>query len=144
MFYNIECQFSSVKARVENLKEKDNPELILKFMDNCSAEGNSLPNVIKLGNHLKMISEKMGKSFLDVDKDDLTAYLSDLEQSDYSPYTKTDYRVTIKKFFTYLGKEELVRHVKTTVRGNRCNPSLYTSIPKDLYIQTIHIQKKSR
>ena len=119
MLYNRESQFASLKKRIESLKEKDNPEIILKFMDSCSAEGLSLINIVKLGNHLKPISEKMGKSFLDVDKDDITAFLSNLERSNYSPYTKTDYRVTIKKFFTYLGKEELVRHVKTTVRGNR-------------------------
>jgi len=119
MLYNNERKFSSLKKRIKSLKEKENPEIILKFLNNCSAEGLSLINVTKLGSHLKVISEKMGKSFLDVNKDDIMAFLSELERSDYSPYTKVDYRVTMKKFFTYLGKEELIRHVKTTMKGNR-------------------------
>ena len=60
----------------------------------------------------------MGKSFSEVTEKDITAFLSELEQSDYAPHTKRDYRITLKKLFCFLGKEELVKNVKQTLKAN--------------------------
>jgi integrase len=46
-------------------------------------------------------------------------HLSDLEQSDYSTYTKKDYKVVLKRFFRFLEKGELIKGVKTTIKENR-------------------------
>ena len=119
MLYDHDYRLVNAKRRVRELKEKDNVELILKFLEKLFAEGLSKPRVIKYANHLKKISQKMGKSFLEIDEDDITSFLSELEQSDYSEHTKKDYRVVLRRFFQYLGKEELVKDVKTTLKNSR-------------------------
>lgn len=119
MLYDHDYRLVNAKRRIGELQEKDNPELILKFLEKLFAEGLSKPRVIKYANHLKKISQKMGKSFLEVDEEDITWFLSELEQSDYSEHTKKDYKVVLRRFFRYLGKEELVKDVKITLRKNR-------------------------
>ena len=119
MLYNVEADISSAKKRIKQLKEKENVEIILKFLDELYAEGMSKTRVIKYANHLKVISEKMGKSFPKVDKDDMTAFLSELEQSTYAPHTKRDYRIVLKRLFCFLGKGDLVKNVKQTLKGNK-------------------------
>jgi len=119
MLYGFDYRLENVKERIESLEEEDNPELILKFLEKLFAEGLSKPRVIKYANHLKKMSEKMRKSFLKVDGDDIITFLSELEQSDYAEQTKRDYRVALRRFFRYLNKEDLIKDVKTTLRNNR-------------------------
>ncbi len=119
MLYNFDFQIHNVERRLKSLKEGGNGDLILKFMNKLFAEGLSKPRVVKYANHLKVVSEKLGKSFLAVTPDDITTFLSELEQSDYSVYTKRDYKIVLRRFFKFLGKEELIKGVKTTVKENR-------------------------
>ena len=98
-----------MKKRIEGLDERENIDVIFKFLDSLFAEGLSRPRVLKYSTHLKVISERMGKPFREVDKEDIIRYLSKLEQSSYSPQTKRDYRVVLRRFFTFLGKEDLIR-----------------------------------
>jgi site-specific recombinase XerD len=119
MLYNDDYELSNVKRRIHTLNQKENIPIILNFLDTLFAEGISKPRVIKYANHLKTISEKMKKSFIEVEKKDIIAFLSALEQSDYAPHTKRDYRIVLKRFFCYLGKENLVKNVKQTLKRNR-------------------------
>jgi site-specific recombinase XerD len=119
MLYNDDYELSNVKRRIQTLKEKDNISIILNFLDTLFAEGISKPRVIKYANHLKTMSEKMKKSFLEIEKKDITAFLSTLEQSDYAAHTKRDYRIVLKKFFSHLGKGNLVKNVKQTIKRHR-------------------------
>lgn len=119
MLYDYDYEINNVQERLKNLKEGGNRDLILRFMNKLFAEGLSKPRVVKYANHLKVVSEKMGKSFLEVTPDDIVTFLSELEQSDYSIYTKRDYKAVLRRFFRFLGKEELVKDVKTTVRESQ-------------------------
>lgn len=119
MLYDFDYELENVKYRIEGLEEDENIELILKFIKKLFAEGLSKPRIVKYANHLKVLSEKMGKNFMEVNKEDIITYLSDLERSKYSTYTKKDYKVVLKRFFHFLGKEELVKDVKTTIKENR-------------------------
>ena len=119
MLYDNEYNLENVKGRIEGLEQKENIEPIFEFIKKLFAEGLSKPRVVKYANHLKIVSEKMGKNFMDVNKEDMITLLSDLECSDYSPYTKRDYKVIIRRFFRFLGKGELVKDVKTTLKGNK-------------------------
>lgn len=119
MLYDFDYELENVKNRIGCLEEEENEELILKFIKQLFAEGLSKPRIVKYANHLKVLAEKFGKSFLEVDKEDITTFLSNLEQSDYSTYTKKDYKVVLKRFFRFLEKGELVKDVKTTIKENR-------------------------
>jgi len=126
MLYNFENQLSNVRERISGLENKENIKLIEKFLKELFAEGVSEPRVIKYANHLKIIAEKIDKNFLEVNKEDIINFLSNLEQSKYSEWTKKDYKVALKKFFRFLGKEELMKDIKTTMRNNR------KKLPEDL------------
>ncbi|MBU7015920.1 MAG: hypothetical protein HXS44_00310, partial [Theionarchaea archaeon] len=52
---------------------------------------------------------------MDVNKEDIITFLSDLERSKYSTYAKKDYKVVLKRFFHFLGKGDLVMDIKTTI-----------------------------
>jgi len=119
MLYDFDYELENVKQRLGCLEEEENEKLILKFIKNLFAEGLSKPRIIKYANHLKVLSEKMGKKFMDVNKEDIITFLSDLERSDYSAYTKKDYKVVLKRFFRFLEKGELIKNVKTTIKENR-------------------------
>ncbi|MCK4247772.1 MAG: tyrosine-type recombinase/integrase [Methanomicrobia archaeon] len=126
MLYNFEKQLSNVRERISCLENKKNAEHIEKFLKQLFAEGISEPRVVKYANHLKIIAEKIDKNFLEVNKEDIINFLSNLEQSKYSEWTKKDYKVALKKFFRFLGKEELMKDIKTTMRNNR------KKLPEDL------------
>ena len=119
MLYNVEYRLSNVERRVKDLKEPDNPELILKFSKKGISEGLSMYRMSNYLNCLKIISEKLGKSFLSVTEEDITTFLYELEQSDYSAYSKRDFKIALKKFFRFLGKEELTKDIKTTIKRSR-------------------------
>jgi integrase/recombinase XerD len=119
MLYDYDYRLASAEKRIRGLEEKDNPELILKFLEKLFAEGISRPRVVKYADHLKKMSERMGKSFLEVDDEDITHFLSSLEKSDFSEYTKKDYRVVLRRFFRYLGKDDLVKDVSIALKRSR-------------------------
>lgn len=119
MLYDFDQRLESIRKKIENLEEKDNPKIIFEFMEKLFAEGLSKPRVLKYATHLKMMSQKMGKSFLEIDEKDIIAFLANLEQSDYSEYTKKDYKVVLKRLFRYLDKKDLIKDVKTTLKSNR-------------------------
>lgn len=131
MLYDFDGRLERIKEKIENLEEKENTNIILKFLDKLFAEGLSKPRVLKYATHLKVISQKMGKSFLEVDEEDITRFLSELKQSDYSEHTKKDYKVVLKRFFRYLGKKELIKDVKTTLRNNR------KKLPDEILTQSV-------
>jgi len=119
MLYDVESCLVSVRRRIDYLDKEEDADVILEFLDQLYAEGLSKPRVLKYANHLKIMSEMMEKSFLDAEKEDITAFLSQLEQSDYAPHTKRNYRIVVKRLFQFLGKEKLVKNVKTTLKGNK-------------------------
>jgi len=119
MLYDEDHELSSVKKRIQKLEQKGNIPVILKFLDSLFAEGLSKQRVIKYGNHLKTLSEKMDKNFVDVDKDDIITFLSTLEQSEYAAHTKRDYKIVVKRFFCWMDKKDLVKNVKQTLKKSR-------------------------
>ena len=103
----------------KNLEQEDNSRLILKFLDSLFADRLSKPRVVKYDYHMVVISNMMKKSFLRMDKDDITAFLSKLEQSDYTASTKVDYKVVPRRFLKFLEKGDLVKGMKTTLKQDR-------------------------
>jgi site-specific recombinase XerD len=49
------------------------------------------------------------------------ALLKKIEEQNFSPWTIRMYRVTLRKFFRWLGKEELVNWFKITIKTNETN-----------------------
>jgi len=94
----------------------NNNKFIEKFLLCCVSEGIKEKRIKKYRYELGIISKKLKKNFDKVTKDDLIKLVADIHNSNYSPHTKHDYKVAIKKFYKFLGKEKLVFWVKTTVK----------------------------
>jgi integrase/recombinase XerD len=117
MLYKFDERFEDLKKKIGNLDNRGNSEIILKFFNKLFSEGLSKPRVLKYGFHLKRMSESI--DFNTATKEDIVQFLSELEQSDFKEQTKRDYKVVLRRLFFYLGKDELVKDVKTTLKKSK-------------------------
>jgi len=123
--YDFSSQVSRLIESIKNSKDiiRENRNLILKFANNCLAEGVSKARIIKYIYTLKTLSKLFGKSFEMVDREDMVKVVAEIEQSDYSEWTKKDFKVTLKKFFKWLRKSEEypeeVRWLKTSLKNKK-------------------------
>ncbi len=103
-----------------NPLSKRNSELIEKFGQHCFSNGLGKPRVTKYMLHLKKLAERIGTNFDGAKKEDIERVVGEIERSSYSPWTKMDYKVTLKKFYKWLrGGEEYppeVKWIKTTLK----------------------------
>jgi len=117
----LEKFLSSFKKSEEISNE--NKQLILEFANNCLAESISKGRVIKYVCTLKTLAKLLGKPFEDVERQDVINLVAKIEQSNYSEWTKKDFRVTLKKFFKWLRKTEEyppeVRWLKTSIKNEK-------------------------
>ena len=109
-------EFSTTKKRVRNLKEKDNSGLIQKFMKKLLAEDVRKSIVTKCADYLIFLSEKIGKSFLKLNKNDIMTFFSELEEHNYPINTKMNLKIVTKRFYCFLEKKELVKDIKIPIR----------------------------
>jgi integrase len=84
------------------------------------AEGISRGRITKYLYNLLKISKWLDKPFKDVEKKDIIKLIQKIENQDYTPYTKRDYKIIFKRFFRWLkGTEtnpEEIRWIKTTIK----------------------------
>ena len=113
-------------ARAEGLLRRGNPisrrnaELIEKFMEHCISIGLSKARVTRYAFALKKLAEFLGKDFDKATKEDIKELVVKIESSDYSPWTKQIFKVTLKRFYKWLkgGDREYpeeVKWIKTTL-----------------------------
>jgi len=113
--YNIE---QKLKSAEQNLKKSKIPEsdkkLIIQFEDHLMLEkGLSVHRVVKYLYTLKKIREHLNTPFQEASKDDITTFLKWLRTSEYSDWTKRDYKLVLKKFYAWLGQSTLTDWIRT-------------------------------
>lgn len=87
---------------------KANVQYLLDFHDYLFAEGLSIPRVAKYLRLICKIDSRMsGKDFKKVEKQDVLTFLTWLEKSEYSEWTKSDYKIGLKKFFKWLYDDKM-------------------------------------
>lgn len=101
-----------------------NEHHIEKFLDNCIAEGLGEARIKKYRFILINLSKMLGKDFDKATKDDIQALVIKIEKSSYADWTKSDYKVTIKKFYKWLkGNSEFypdeVRWIKAKLKNHK-------------------------
>ena len=99
-----------------------NRELILEFERKLLSEGLTGVRVEKYIEKLRKIGEALGKDLDKVTKRDIEDFVYSVERSDYSPWTKHDYKVVLKRFYRWLkGNDEEypeeVKWIKTTLKA---------------------------
>ncbi len=71
---------------------------------------------------LKRIASWLGKDFDAADEEDLKKVVAMINTLSFTEWTKYDYKRALKKFFRWLGREELVSWIKCTGPRNRKLP----------------------
>lgn len=104
------------------LSEK-NRNLILEFSDFCLATGLTKVRAAKYIYSLSTIGKFLDKDFMDVNKNDIMSLMKEINtNSEYSEWTKRDFKVTLKKFYKWLRKTEdypeEVKFLRISVKNN--------------------------
>lgn len=102
-----------------------------RFIEDLTARGLSAHRQLWYLTHLVPAAESLGGAFLRPSKDDVKAYVADVERSDLSDWSKANKRTAVKRFYKWLLADdeeypEAVRWIRTTPgNGNR-------KLPEDL------------
>ncbi|MBS3110356.1 tyrosine-type recombinase/integrase [Candidatus Woesearchaeota archaeon] len=83
-----------------------NRQLILEFRDFCSVENISMPRIERYLGVLVFWAKTLQADFDKVTKEDITEAVRFLQENDYSPWTKSTYKIMLKRFFKWLKKAE--------------------------------------
>jgi site-specific recombinase XerD/ribosomal protein L40E len=108
------------KIDAQNPISARNAQLIRQFEQYCFSEGLGKARVVKYLQSLKKLAEWFEKDFDKADKADVERVVNLLERSEYSAWTKHDYKVALKRFYLWLGGGEeyppQVKWIKTTFK----------------------------
>lgn len=117
--YKHEKNLNAVEKRIKNADySKENKTLILKFENSLFAEGLKPVRVEKYLVQLNVLAQLVDKNFSEMDFDDVQALVARIERSDRSEWTKHDYKISIRKFFRWMGKDDLVSWINVQMRHN--------------------------
>jgi len=99
----------NVSARLESIEDfsisKRNKELIVDFVDYCFSEGLG-ERILKYITTLKHIALSLQTDLEDATEKNIRQYVSSLERSGLSQWTKHDYKIVLKKFYWWLNGDE--------------------------------------
>ena len=138
-FYNRKARLETFikKIREDKSISENNKKYILAFKDDCFARGLTTARVNKYLLFLRKIASVLKKDFKRVTREDMKRFIAEIEQSDYSEWTKTDMKVIVKRFWKWLKETNETRDdVKwypkevSWIRTTMKNP--YRKLPEDI------------
>ena len=121
--------------RLEGIKNgkhcsETNKKQMLEFYEYLFAEGLSIPRVEKyMGLLSRFDKEIQGKDFMQLEKKDIITFLAWLETTNYSEWTKKDYKVGLKKFYKWANNGTLPSHISWIKSGMKNEKKL---LPQEL------------
>ncbi len=113
------------RIRTSNIGEA-NKQLIFEYENYCFAEGLKIARVLKHLYELKILAELFGKEFNKASKQDVMKVVGEIERMDRSESTKRDYKILIRKFFRWMGRDDAIAWMKIPSR-NDCR-----KLPEDM------------
>jgi len=79
---------------------------ILDFYNDCLSRGLSKARILKYLDTIERIARQLKKPFEEATKDDIARLVREIEERDYSEWTKHDYKLNLKIFYRWLKKTE--------------------------------------
>src|SRR5260370_40655290 len=89
------------RVAVSDLSE-ENKKAILSFHDHLISLGLRLARQTKSISTVLLIAKRLRRNFSEVTRDDITQLVKSIELSDYTDWTKHDYKVIFKLFYRWL------------------------------------------
>ncbi len=142
--YNRERRLSSAEqiVRISHISAQDK-ELIFKFETHLFAQNLKPLRVEKYIRVLRISAEAFNKPFKNVTKDEIDFFFARLNRSEKGGWTKRDYYLFLRRFYTWLGKESLFTADRLP-RGNSRIPNLLSEHDVDIFVKrTPHPRDKA-
>ena len=120
--YNYQKRLeSAVKMGKESAISERNKQLILEFRDFASLDGLSQPRILRYLGVLKDWAKIMNVDFDKATKEDIIRAVRIIQENEkYRPWTKSTYKIMLKRFYRWLKKgeehPEEVKWIKTTLK----------------------------
>lgn len=120
--HDYEGRLRLAESKLHNPILERNRELLKDFEKQLLSEGLTAARVTKYLDTLRRISDMLGRSFEEATEGDIRNLVYRIERSEYSPWTKHDYKVALKRFYKWLkgNNQEYppeVRWIKTTLKA---------------------------
>src|SRR2546425_11216334 len=80
---------------------EQNKKAILRFHDHLISLGLSLARQTKYLSTLLLIARRLRRDFCELTRDDITQFVKSIELSEYTEWTKHDYKVIFKIFYRW-------------------------------------------
>ena len=99
--HNYEIRMRSVLNKLKDnnsIPERDK-EIILRFKEECFANGLSKARAIKYIYHLIKLREWLGIDFEDATEEDIKSLVITIGKSPYSEYTKLELKISVKRLY---------------------------------------------
>jgi len=122
--HNFQRQYDWYVKRLGEIgMSKHNMEIVLRFKDMCFLNGLSKVRVVKYLRFFVFLSSVFEKDFEKAVKEDIEGIVATINTKDYSPVTKHDYKVLLKRFYKWLkGNDEEyppeVKWIKSNLKRN--------------------------
>jgi len=101
--YDQERVFKKTLGYLDNWDmSENNKKLIRQFVVICGAENISLTRRTRYLYFMKIICRLLNKDLDKVDKEDIIELVGKINSMNYSPHTKKDFKIAIKKFYSSL------------------------------------------
>jgi integrase len=102
-------------------------EDLRRFYQDAVANGISAGRVVKYLATLQVLNRMIGKPFLNAEEKDIKALVAEIEKSNYSNWTKHDYKVVLRKYMRFIGKREAISWLKVkSVKNGRFPQEILT------------------
>jgi len=102
----VHCYKRRIEALLRRIKNsrisKGSKKNILDFYRECILRGYSKARIIKYLDTLERTARLLGKPFEEAEKEDIQDLIAEIEQKDYSEWTKHDYKVILRVFYRWL------------------------------------------
>lgn len=111
--HNFERRLELVELTIRSgtIPGKDQ-RAIWEFRDQCFADGLSLARVCKYMQCIKRLYDLSSCAILDASLRDIVALLAKIERSDWQPWTKHDYKLALRKYLVFSGRQDIADLVK--------------------------------
>jgi integrase len=85
---------------------------IWEFRDQCFADGLSLVRVCKYMQCIKRLYALSSCAIQDASLKDIVTLLAKIERSDWQPWTKHDYKLALRKYLAFSGRQDIADLIK--------------------------------
>jgi len=111
--HNFKRRLELIELGISAMKiSRKDRTTILEFRDQMFADGLGLPRVVKYLASIKAVYNLTPWSVQRASHKQIVGLLARIERSEWSAWTKHDYKLALRKYLTYCGKEDLAALVR--------------------------------